>query len=57
MSYIKINNDNLISEIIIDRPEALNAMNSDVLLELTNAMENIKSDDKTGYYPSGIIEI
>ena len=38
MSYIKINNDNLISEIIIDRLEALNAMNSDVLSELTNAM-------------------
>ena len=48
MSYIKINNDNLISEIIIDRPEALNAMNSDVLSELTNAMKKVKSDDKTG---------
>ncbi|MDG2266309.1 MAG: enoyl-CoA hydratase-related protein [Candidatus Marinimicrobia bacterium] len=48
MSYIKINNDNLISEIIIDRPEALNAMNSDVLLELTDAMKKVKSDDKTG---------
>ena len=31
MSYIKINNDNLVSEIIIDRSEALNAMNSDML--------------------------
>ena len=48
MSYIKINNDNLISLIIIDRPEALNAMNSDVLSELTNAMKKVKSDDKTG---------
>ena len=48
MSYIKINNDNLISEIIIDRPEALNAMNSDVLSELTDAMKKVKSDDKTG---------
>ena len=47
MSYIKINNDNLISEIIIDRPEALNSMNSDVLSELTDAMKKVKSDDKT----------
>ena len=48
MSYIKINNDNLVSEIIIDRSEALNAMNSDMLSELTKAMVKVKSDDKTG---------
>ena len=48
MSCIKINNDNLVSEIIIDRSEALNAMNSDMLSELTKAMVKVKSDDKTG---------
>ena len=42
MSYIKINNDNLVSEIIIDRSEALNAMNSDMLSELTKAMVKVK---------------
>ena len=42
MSYIKINNDNLISEIIIDRTEALNAMNSDMLSELTEAMVKVR---------------
>ena len=48
MSHIKIKNENLISEVIIDRQEALNAMNPDVLSELTDAVQKVISDEKTG---------
>ena len=48
MSHIKIKNENLISEVIIDRQEALNAMNTDVLSELTDAVQKVISDEKTG---------
>ena len=41
MSYINIKNENLISEVIIDRLEALNAMNPDVLSELTDAVQKV----------------
>ena len=48
MSYIKIKNENLISEVIIDRLEALNAMNPDVLSELTDAVQKVILDENTG---------
>ena len=48
MSYIKIKNDNLISDIIIHRPEALNAMNPDVLSELTDVVQKVILDEDTG---------
>ena len=48
MSYLKINNNNLISEVIIDRPDALNAMNSDVVAEFSEVIENVISDVNTG---------
>ena len=48
MSYLKINNNNSISEVIIDRPDALNAMNSDVVAEFSEVIENVISDVNTG---------
>jgi enoyl-CoA hydratase len=48
MSYLKINNNNLISEVIIDRPQALNAMNPDVIAEFLEVIENVISDANTG---------
>ena len=48
MSHIKIKNENLISEVIIDRQEALNAMNPDIISELTDAVQKVISDEKTG---------
>ena len=39
MSLIKINNENGISEITIDRPEALNAMNQDVVAEFSSVLQ------------------
>ena len=38
MSLIKINNENGISEITIDRPEALNAMNQEVVAEFSSVI-------------------
>ena len=48
MSYIKIKNENLISEVIIDRLEALNAMNPEVLSELADAVQKVILDENTG---------
>ena len=48
MSLIKINNKNGISEITIDRPEALNAMNPEVVAEFTKVIQVALSDKKTG---------
>jgi len=48
MSLIKINNKNGISEITIDRPEALNAMNQEVVAEFTRVLQAALSDKETG---------
>ena len=48
MSLIKINNENGISEITIDRPEALNAMNQDVVAEFSSVLQAALSDKETG---------
>jgi len=48
MSYIKIKNEDLISEVIIDRPKALNAMNSEIISDLTEAMQYVVTDKNTG---------
>ena len=44
MSLIKINNENGISEITIDRPEALNAMNQEVVSEFSSVIQTALSD-------------
>ena len=48
MSLIKINNENGISEITIDRPEALNAMNQEVVAEFSSVLQAALSDKETG---------
>ena len=48
MSLIKINNKNGISEITIDRPEALNAMNQEVVAEFSSVLQAALSDKETG---------
>ena len=48
MSLIKINNENGISEITIDRTEALNAMNPEVVAEFTRVIQVALSDKETG---------
>ena len=48
MSLIKINNKNGISEITIDRPEALNAMNQEVVSEFSSVLQVALSDKETG---------
>ena len=44
MSLININNENGMSEITIDRPEALNAMNQEVVAEFSSVLQAALSD-------------
>ena len=48
MSLIKVNNENGISEITIDRPEALNAMNQEVVAEFTSVIQDTVENKETG---------
>ncbi len=48
MNFIKYNIDQGIGKIIINRPDALNAMNADVISELTHAFHVMIADDSVG---------
>ena len=48
MEFIKIDVENYIATITINRPEALNAMNKIVVAELKNAMEECENNDDVG---------
>jgi len=48
MNFIKVDINNYIATIIINRPEALNAMNKVVVAELKEAMEDCIDNDKVG---------
>ena len=48
MNFIKIDINNYIATIIINRPEALNAMNKVVVAELKQAMEDCIDNDEVG---------
>jgi 3-hydroxypropionyl-coenzyme A dehydratase len=45
LKYIQIETDENIGIVKINRPEALNAMNSDVVSDLSNAIDNVGADD------------
>ncbi len=45
LKYIQIETDANIAIVKINRPEALNAMNSEVISDLSNAIDNVGADD------------
>ena len=48
MKYLKIDISNGIGTITIDRPDAMNAMNSDVVSELTHAFQSCIKNESVG---------
>ena len=48
MDFIKVDINNYIATITINRPEALNAMNKTLVAELKNAMEECENNDDVG---------
>ena len=46
MSYVKIEQQGPVAVVTIDRPEALNALNSQVLTELSQAVDTLEANDE-----------
>ena len=48
MSFVKFEKQGSVAVLTIDRPEALNALNSQVLCDLDAAISQVEADDERG---------